>query len=366
MDLTNSQKEIIGIFYSNKKSKVVIDKKERDKIWNNVIKHKDLDLNILSTKSKALVNQIQRSFDSGNNIQSAVFSECVYAQTIANMLGLDIYNDCVKNPNCLSNDVINLLNENNLVPRYSYSNDKYILIQAGGCGGVDCTLIDKNNNKIYLIEFKESYAKTSEPDLPKYGEDGVLIITEDFIKNYPQFEQMLNEHKGLNLFGEMGHNINDFSKQSVSYAVSKNYNSKKFADIICTEDSNGYLVAIPANEIHLWSEMEGEIRPAGRNHSNVWTINALRNFLADSKIDGDTVTVEKSKLEPRIERGSDKKISGYKINSLFFIYTKDCIFDNENLIFDIKKVQQLRPTLSAKMSFKKVKYDSLQEYYKFT
>ena len=177
---------------------------------------------------------------------------------------------------------------------------------------------------------------------------------------------MLNEHRGLNLFGEMGHNINDFSKQSVSYAVSKNYNSKKFADIICTEDSNGYLVAIPANEIHLWSEMEGEIRPAGRNHSNVWTINALRNFLADSKIDGDTVTVEKSKLEPRIERGSDKKISGYKINSLFFIYTKDCIFDNENLIFDIKKVQQLRPTLSAKMSFKKVKYDSLQEYYKFT
>ena len=48
---------------------------------------------------------------------------------------------------------------------------------------------------IFSIEFKEPGAKTREPNLPKYNEDGALIITETFTQKNPQFLDMLNEQK---------------------------------------------------------------------------------------------------------------------------------------------------------------------------
>ena len=67
-----------------------------------------------------------------------------------------------------------LLKSYSLVPRYVYYNsDKSrMLIQAGGCNGIDSALITVMDLNIYTIEFKEQGAKASEPDLPKYGEDG--------------------------------------------------------------------------------------------------------------------------------------------------------------------------------------------------
>ena len=35
---------------------------------------------------------------------------------------------------------------------------------------------------IYTIEFKEPGAKTSEPDLPKYGEDGFLVVNDKWLE----------------------------------------------------------------------------------------------------------------------------------------------------------------------------------------
>ena len=123
---------------------------------------------------------------------------------------------------------------------------------------------------------------------------------------------------------------------------------------------------MPSNQTHLWAKIEGEIRPAGRNHYNVWTPNALRRFLneknaifSDSKI-----TIEKSKLELRKERGGAGKISGYKINALFFVYAKDCLENKTKITFDISKVQQLNPTIAAKMDFRKtLKYAEVKSHY---
>ena len=94
-----------------------------------------------------------------------------------------------------------------------------MLIQAGGCGGVDSALITVFDLKIFTIEFKEPGAKTSEPDLPKYGEDGILKITEEFLAQYPQFSAMLYEQAGLNFFEVMGSNVNDFSPESINQAI---------------------------------------------------------------------------------------------------------------------------------------------------
>ncbi|MBQ9678475.1 MAG: hypothetical protein IJV44_10110 [Prevotella sp.] len=365
--LTKLQKEIMQEFYSIAQTKVIINKTERNELWKLATKRSaDLDLQTLKTKCPALEHQIQKSYAQGNNIQSAVFSECVYAQTLANMLKLDLFVNCTDEPNFIPSSVASLISSYNLVPRYVYStrDKRRMLIQAGGCGGIDSALITVIDLVIYTIEFKEPGAKASEPDLPKYGEDGKLRITEDFVERYPQFEAMLNEQKDLNFFENMGHNINDFSEESIKIAVSNNY-AKKYADVICTEDIDGNFVMIPVNQVQLWAKLEGEIRPAGRNRYKVWTPNALRRLMSqyDPTINGSTVRLEKSKLEIRKERGGGGNISGYKITPLFFVYADDCMDDGIYITFDIKDVWQLNPTIASKMFFKTLKYKEVKSYY---
>lgn len=365
--LTKLQKEIIEEFYSVKPTKVVFNKAERNKLWKKAkAKQENIDFANLEKTCPALSHQIKKSYTRGTNIQSAVFSECVYAQTFANMLNLDVFTNCKADESFIPNDIKHLLKSYNLYPRYSYSNkDKSrMLIQAGGCNGIDSALITVMDLNIYTIEFKEPGAKTSEPDLPKYKEDGVLQITEEFVEKYPQFEKMLKEQIGLNFFSIIGSNVNDFSKDSVKTAVSDNY-VKKYADVICTEDADGYLVMMPANQVSLWATVCGEIRPAGRNSYKVWTPNALKRFLKnkEAKFSGNIAEVEKSKLEPRKARGGNGKISGYKINPLFFVRLADCQDNGTKISFDINKVWQLKPTIAVKMFFKNLKHDKIKEYY---
>lgn len=365
--LSKLQKEIMAEFYSVKKTKVIFDKKERTNLWKKATSREKLsDFSSIEEICPALAHQIKKSYESGKNIQSAVFSECVYAQTFANMLGLTEFKNCSETGDCIPDNVNELLKSYFLYPRYVYSDTSKnrLLIQAGGCNGIDSALITVIDLNIYTIEFKEPGAKTSEPDLPKYKEDGNLLVTEDFLKRYPQFKEMLEEQKGLNFFEVMGSNINNFSKESINIAVSNNY-TKKYADVICTEDTDGYLVMLPANQVSLWADIEGEIRPAGRNHYNVWTPNALKKFLIEKNatFTDNKVTVSINKLGVRTQRGGNKKVSGYKITPLFFVYTEDCIVKDNMITFDIGKVQQLNPTIAGKMFFKKLKYNKVKEYY---
>lgn len=365
--LTKLQKEIMQEFYSISPTKVLFDKSERDKLWNLAKKRSsDIDLQNIKTICPALVHQIQKSYEQGNNIQSAVFSECVYAQTFANMLKLDLFINCTEEPDFIPSPVVKLIESYNLVPRYVYStkDKRRMLIQAGGCGSIDSALITVIDLVIYTIEFKEPGARTSDPDLPKYDEDGKIKITKDFLDRYPQFEAMLNEKKDLNFFENIGHNINDFSEKSINIAVSNNY-VKKYADVICTEDINGYLVMMPVNQVQLWADIEGEIRPSGRNHYKVWTPVALRRLMQqyNPNIVGEAVKIEKSKLEVRKARGGNGKISGYKITPLFFVYTEDCNDDGKYITFNIMDVQQLNPSIAGKVFFRKLKYEKVKTYY---
>lgn len=367
--LTRLQKEIMSEFYSIKPTKVVFPKAQRNALWKmSITMSNDLDLATITQKCPALAHQIQKSYDSGKNIQPAVFSECVYAQTIANMFCLNVFVNCFYDFTYIPESVNSLLKSYNLVPRYVYSSSdkKRMLIQAGGCDGIDSALITVIDLVIYTIEFKEPGAKTSEPDLPKYGEDGVMVVTDSWLTKNPQFCKMLTEQAGLNFFEIMGHNIKHFSNESIMYSVSNNY-TNKLLNVICTEDTNGYLVMLPANQVQLWANIEGEIRPSGRNHYNVWTPIALKNFLIakHAYFNGNLVTLKKSELELRKERGSNGKISGYKITPLFFIYKSNCVEDDTTITFNIEKVQQLNPTIAGKVFFKNLLYNEVKGYYGF-
>lgn len=367
--LTKQQKEIMKEFYTVTSTKVIFDKNIRNEMWKKATARSvDFDFELLKKRCPALEHQIRRSYESGNNIQSAVFSECVYAQTFANMMGLTTFVNCYETFDYIPNEVSLLLQSYHLVPRYVYStlDKRRMLIQAGGCDGIDSALITVIDLQIYTIEFKEPGSKTSEPDLPKYKEDGILLVTEKWLQANPQFKGMLEEQEGLNFFKVMGSNINNFSKESIDIAVSSNYsNKKKYADVICTEDIRGNLVMLPTNQVSIWAEIEGEIRPAGRNHYRVWTPNALKRFLIEkgAELNGNTVRVNKHNLEERRERGGNRKLSGYKVTPLFFIYAEDCTENNGILTFNIDNMRQLNPTIAGKMFFRKLNYSAVKQYY---
>src|SRR5574344_1043516 len=93
--LTKQQREIMQEFYNIPATKVIFNKEERNALWRKATaRDSDFNFELLKEKCPALEHQIQRSYITGRNIQSAVFSECVYAQTFANMMGLSLFVNC--------------------------------------------------------------------------------------------------------------------------------------------------------------------------------------------------------------------------------------------------------------------------------
>lgn len=368
IELTFNQREIMSEFYSLPSRKVLLGKAQRNGIWNAIRKGCNLipGLDGFRQSCPALYHQIVQHIETGNNIQSAVFSECVYAQALADIFRLTVFRNCLVDATFLPPQVVRLLSSYALRPRYAYMtpDGRRMLIQAGGCGGVDSALITVFELKIFTIEFKEPGAKTSEPDLPKYGEDGELRVTDAFIAQYPQFGSMLKEKAGLNFFRAMGSNVHDFSAESVNEAIVENYCAKKFADVVCTEDVREILVMIPVNQVSLWAKTEGEIRPAGRNHYAVWTPLALRQMLQGkgaTVVDG-RVSIPLSSLVVAQPRGGHG-ISRYKINPLFFVRAENVSVTGGQVVFPLDAVRQLNPTIAGKMFFEDLYYSEIKSHY---
>ena len=122
--LTKQQKELMQEFYLLPPTKVVFTKSQRNDLWKKATKRTpDLDFDTLRQKCPALEHQIRRSYESGHNIQSAVFSECVYAQTFANMMNLRKFVNCYEESGFIPTPIESLLNSYHLVPRYIYSTE---------------------------------------------------------------------------------------------------------------------------------------------------------------------------------------------------------------------------------------------------
>ncbi len=366
--LTFAQREIMSEFYNAGRERVLLDKSERMGLWK-MVKGGGVPSDMMrrfDSECPALAHQIRKHGSDGGNVQSAVFSECVYAQALANVFALPVFMNCLQDASFLPSSVVRLLDSYCLVPRYAYvgADGRRMLIQAGGCGGVDSALITVIDFKVFTIEFKEPGAKTSEPDLPKYGEDGLLRVTEAFLSRYPQFGPMLSKQTQLNFFDAMGHNVNAFSYESVNVAVTSNYNTKKFADVVCTESEEAHLVMIPVNHVEGWARIEGEIRPAGRNHYAVWTPCALRRFLTEAGAaeNEGIVTIPAERLKTVAPRGG-LGVSRYKINPLFFVFAEDCLVADDAAKFPIDAVRQLNPTIAGKMFFEGLQYDDVRGHY---
>lgn len=368
--LSTSQKKVLLDFYSRPATKVAFNTVERKKIWNEFKKNREIDsFNSLKIQVPAFFSEMNKALINKKNIQPAVFSECVYAQAIADKFELTVFSNHKDTQGVeFSFENINLNNVKNLTVRYSYSDlkKKITLIQAGGASGVDCALVSYEEKIATMLELKEPYARTSAPDLPKYGEDGNLVTSDRFEKDYPQFKSMLEEQikNRFNVFEHVGKNFSDFSAKSIEKAVTENYSGAKYADFICTEDSSGYLAIIPCRHIAKWAKLEGELRPTGRNSYPVWTPIKLTKVIKEKggKVVGDTVTMPLSSFKQSKARGGEK-ISRFKISPLFFIRSEDAETTQSEVSFTLDSVEQNIPDITTKINFKGIQFSKLKEFY---
>lgn len=368
--LSNAQKKLLSDFYSKPTTKVAFNTEERKKIWNEFKKHRNLKkFSYLEDTAPAVFAEITKALVNKKNIQPAVFSECVYAQAFADKFNLSIFENHINSGSDKFNfSGIEIPDAEDLTIRYSYSNsDKSkTLVQAGGAGGVDCALISFQTKSATMIELKEPYARTSAPDLPKYGEDGFLVSSDKFLRENPQFKSMLEEQirKKFNVFDHLGSNQSDFSAKSIESAVTENYSGEKFADFICTEDLSGDLVLIPSRHVALWAELEGELRPTGRNSYPVWTPNKLISVLKEKggSIQADTVRMPLSSFKQSKARGGEN-ISRFKISPLFFVRSVDVEDTKGTVTFKIDAVKQNIPDITAKINFKNLEVSKVKEFY---
>lgn len=370
MKLTTLQKNVLKRFYTAKDTKISLDKAHRDSIWDDFVERREIkDPRALSENHPALYAEIARALSKGKNIQPAVFSECIYSQELARIFNLEEFKDHLE----VGRQKIEFPGAENsilesLTIRYSYKNpiNSDILLQAGGANGVDCAYYSKIENALAMIELKEPYARTSDGNLPKYGEDGYIVSSEKFERKYPQLVPMLEEHieKKLNAFEHLGSNVNLFSKDNIEKAVTENYSGSKFADFICTEDSDGYLVMLPSSDVTRWAMLEGEIRPSGRNHSKVWTPIRLKEVLKSkgAKFHNSKIEIPLSELKSSNARGSSE-ISRYKIDPAFFVYKRDLTIIGEQASFNLESVRQLIPSITAKMNFRGLEISQVKKFY---
>lgn len=359
------------VFYSVQNTKVVLTKPERDAVWQEFKNNPTGTDYLVPVRGvcPALVNELEKAQANDKLIQSAVFSECVYAQTLANMLRLNRFHIYEKTPACLPLSARDVLNTYHITPRYVYMSEdgRTALVQAGGPYGTDCALIQIENNNVFLIELKESAAKTSEVDLPRYAEDGYLHSSPVFEGKHPHFTKMVHEQvdKRLNFWHVAGRNVNDFSPETAQEAVQNNYAVEKCADVVCVEDTDNYLTMLPANQMDRWAKIKGEIRPAGRNHYKVWTPQKLAEAIAagGGVVTNGSVAIQVDKLEKARRRGGGASVSRYKLKSVFFVRAKDLREVGDIAYFQLTNVRQLKPTVSAHIFFVALKVAAVREVY---
>ena len=368
--LTDLQIKLMKYFYETPQLKISLNKVERKNIWDDFVKNRDIEnISHLEKVIPALYFEMEKALTQNQNIQPAVFSECVYAQALAAKFKLSRFEHYLEH---LKIDLLATEEDSGKIPkltvRYAYSSPSgnEVLYQAGGAGAVDCAFKTEFDPGFVMIELKESYARTSEPNLPKYGEDGYIVSSEEFEREYPQLVPMLKEHveKKLNAFEHLGRNVNTFSDENIVKAVTENYSGKKFADFICTEDSNGFLVMLPSSDVSRWAKLEGELRPSGRNKAKVWTPIRLEKVLRErgADIKSTNITMPLSLLKTTNKRGGSQT-SRFKIDPSFFVYKKDIEIKGDFVNFDLSAVNQLIPSITAKMNFKGIKMADVKNYY---
>lgn len=320
------------------------------------------------TKLQSGVMEIKKQYERNMALQPGVLSECNYVETLARLFSL---NKCLDLNNVTFNQVP-IEAAKYLIPsaetisggRYLYYNTKkdIFLFQYGNPETGDAVMVI-DGNKIKL-EFKERTAKTGEYDITGlYGEDGKLIISDDFANKNPEYvpfiEQFNNE---TNVIDQIGHNFNTFDEDTKIASIQE-YFIKNEIDVLISSTKENELIALTPDSITLELEdgtsiistQNSEIRTSGRNYTKIFTPELFRQTLQKigaKEVDNETflVNINAPFVEKVTGRGLNQ-ITRVKFNKIFFVKVENVTWQDENnIIFKINDVCQLKPTVSMHLT----------------
>lgn len=320
------------------------------------------------TKLQSGVMEIKKQYERNMALQPGVLSECNYVETLARLFRL---NKCLDLNNVTFNQVP-IEAAKYLIPsaetisggRYLYYNTKkdIFLFHYGNPETGDAVMVI-DGDKIKL-EFKERIAKTGEYDITGlYGEDGKLIISDDFANKNPEYVPFIEQfNEETNVIEQIGHNFNTFDEETKIASIQE-YFIKNEIDILISSTKENELIALTPDSITLELEdgtsiistQNSEIRTSGRNYTKIFTPELFRQTLQKigaKEIDNETVLVNIN--TPFVEKVTGRglnQITRIKFNKIFFIKIENITWQDENnIIFKINDVCQLKPTVSMHLT----------------
>ncbi len=320
------------------------------------------------TKLQSGVMEIKKQYERNMALQPGVLSECNYVETLARLFRL---NKCLDLNNVTFNQVP-IEAAKYLIPsaetisggRYLYYNTKkdIFLFQYGNPETGDAVMVI-DGDKIKL-EFKERIAKTGEYDITGlYGEDGKLIISDDFANKNPEYVPFIEQfNEETNVIEQIGHNFNTFDEETKIASIQE-YFIKNEIDVLISSTKENELIALTPDSITLELEdgtsiistQNSEIRTSGRNYTKIFTPELFRQTLQKigaKEIDNETVLVNIN--TPFVEKVTGRglnQITRIKFNKIFFIKIENITWQDENnIIFKINDVCQLKPTVSMHLT----------------
>lgn len=307
-------------------------------------------------KVKSVRAEIERQFAIKKRLQSGTLCECVMAETIAQMYGLnsfaDVFHTYIRE--LPANILYRLRDDNNkILCRYIYYNKEDLrtfLIQYGNPTRYDADLYI--HNQIVRLEFKDKIARAGEKET-EYDNEGKLVYSDRFAEENPDYipliERFNEENDIINLTGNYQIE-NDTDKKAILKAYFKNLGFETLVSI----DDNSELVAITESCIETddWKNflsLDGsEIRRSGKNYYGVFTKELLLKSIKE--IGGIILNEEvKIPIDRMTNRTNNGKITGKKINHLFFVKTENIKKRDEYYYFYLSDVKQLKPTLCVHM-----------------
>ena len=321
-------------------------------------------------KVKSVRAEIERQFESKKRLQSGTLCECVMAETIAKIYNLDCFADVFHTyiRELPANILYRLRDDNNkILCRYIYYNNNDLntfLIQYGNPTRYDADLyID---NQIVKLEFKDRVARAGEKET-EYDDEGKLIYNEQFAQDNPDYIPLIERFNKNNNIIDLTGNYQITEKEDRK-AILKSYFKNLGFETLVSIDENSQLIAITEDCIEIRDDKEflslagSEIRRSGKNSYKVFTKNLLLKSI-DKKcgvVNKDNVKIPIENMTDRINNG---KVTGKKINHLFFVKIENIKEKEGFYYFSIENVKQLKPTLCVHMQII-ANRENLIKYYK--
>lgn len=359
--LNNQEIKAIEDFYNNNYDK-----------YSDISKFYSLDKKIAKNikKLKSVRAEVERQFKIKKRLQSGTLCECVMTETIAQIYGLDSFADVFHTyiRELPANILYRLRDDNNkILCRYIYYNKDNLntfLIQYGNPTRYDADLyID---NQIVKLEFKNRIARAGEKET-EYNDEGKLIYSDKFAEENPNYIPLIEKFNEKNNIVELMGNY-EIDNEEDKKALLKSYFKNLGFEALVSLDDNSQLVTITEDCIDpkdgkVFLSLDGsEIRRSGKNSYSVFTKELLLKSI--QRIEGtildETVKIPVANMSDRVNNG---KITGKKINHLFFVKIGNVIEKDGYYVFSLKNVKQLKPTLCVHVQIISDR-EELIEFYK--